>query len=130
MLPVTGLYAAILGFAFIWLAVRVIKARRTYRVAIGTGQHRLVERAVRAHGNFAEYVPFALLIMALCELNRAPDWGLHALGAALLAGRALHAWGITREPEDFRFRTAGMSLTFAVLSLGSAALLGLALGGL
>lgn len=130
MLPVTGLYAAILGFAFIWLATRAIKARRTYRVAIGTGQHRMVERAVRAHGNFAEYVPFALLILALCELNRAPDWGLHALGVALLAGRALHAYGISREPENFRFRTAGMSLTFAVIGLGAAALLGLSLGGL
>ncbi|MGG5810808.1 MAPEG family protein [Falsiroseomonas sp. CW058] len=130
MLPVTALYAGVLAFGFLWLSVRVIKARRVYRVALGTGQHRLVERAVRAHGNFAEYVPLALLVLALLEINRLPDWGLHALGTALLAGRALHAAGISREPEVLRFRVTGMSLTFAVLGIGAAALLGLALAGL
>jgi uncharacterized membrane protein YecN with MAPEG domain len=127
MLPVTALYAGLLGLGFLWLATRVIKARRTYRVALGTGQHRLVERAIRAHGNFAEYVPFALVVLALLELNRLPDPGLHALGTVLLAARALHAHGIAQEPEVFRWRVLGMSLTFTVIGLAGAALLVLAL---
>ncbi|WP_270936055.1 MAPEG family protein [Falsiroseomonas oryzae] len=125
MLPVTALYAGILGLYFVWLATRVIKARRVYRVALGTS-HRLVERAVRAHGNFAEYVPFALLLMALCEVNGLPDWALHVLGTVLVAGRALHATGIAQEPENFRWRVLGMSLTFTMLGVAAAALLGLA----
>ena len=124
-LPVTALYAGLLSLYFVWLATRVIKARRVHRVALGTS-HRLVERAARAHGNFAEYVPFALLLIALCEVNGLPDWALHAFGTALLAGRILHATGIAREPENFRWRVLGTSLTFTVMGLAGAALLGLA----
>lgn len=129
MLAVTGFYAALLGFVFVWLATRVVKARRQYHVALGT-PHRLVERAVRAHGNFAEYVPFALLLMALLETGNLPDWALHVLGTGLVAGRVLHAWGISREPENLRFRALGMSLTFTVIGLASAALMGLSLPAL
>lgn len=125
MLPVTALYAGLLALGFVWLATRVIKARRVHRVALGT-PHRLVERAVRAHGNFAEYVPFALLLLALCEINGLPDWALHALGVVLVAGRVLHAAGISQEPEEFRWRVLGMSLTLTVMVVAAAALLGLA----
>jgi uncharacterized membrane protein YecN with MAPEG domain len=129
MLPVTALYAGLLAFVFLWLATRVVKARRVHRVALGT-PHRLVERAVRAHGNFAENVPFALLLMALCEINGLPDWALHVFGVVLLAGRVLHAHGIGQEPENFRWRVLGMSLTFTMLGVAAAALLGLAAAGL
>jgi uncharacterized membrane protein YecN with MAPEG domain len=129
MLPVTALYAGLLGFYFVWLSTRVIKARRTYRLALGTS-HRLVERAARAHGNFAEYVPFALLLLALCEINGLPDWALHVLGVVLVAGRVLHATGIAREPEEFKWRVAGMSLTFTMIGVAAAAVLGLAAAGL
>ncbi len=129
MLPATALYAGLAGLYFVWLSTRVIKARRVHRVALGT-THRLVERAARAHGNFAEYVPLALLLMALAEANGLPGWALHALGVALLAGRALHAHGIAQEPEVFRWRVLGTSLTFTVIGALSAALLGLALAGL
>jgi uncharacterized membrane protein YecN with MAPEG domain len=127
MLPVTAFYAGLLALGFIVLSIRVVQQRKTYRLALGA-QHRLVERAVRAHGNFAEYVPMALVLMALAEANRLPDWGRHALGVALLAGRALHAYGISREPEDLKWRAFGMGLTFAMLGVTGAALIGLAAG--
>jgi uncharacterized protein len=125
-LPATSLYAALLTALFILLSLQVIKARRTHRVALGA-PHRLVERAVRAHGNCAEYVPLGLILLGLLEGMGLPAWGIHALGSAFLAGRALHAYGISQEPEVFRYRTAGMGLTFAVLGVGAAALLGLVL---
>lgn len=129
MLPVTALYAGLLGLYFIWLATRVIKARRVHRVALGT-EHRLVQRAARAHGNFAEYVPFALLMLALCEINGLPDWALHLLGVVLVAARIAHATGIAKEPEDFKWRLLGTSLTFTMMGVAAAALLGLAAAGL
>jgi uncharacterized membrane protein YecN with MAPEG domain len=125
-LPATSLYAALLAALYILLSLRVIKARRTHRVALGA-PHRLVERAVRAHGNCAEYAPFGLIMLGLLEGMGLPAWGVHALGSAFLAGRVLHAWGISQEPEVFRFRTAGMGLTFAVLGVAATALLGLVL---
>jgi uncharacterized protein len=125
-LPATSLYAALLTALFILLSLQVIKARRTHRVALGA-PHRLVERAVRAHGNCAEYVPFGLVLLGLLEGMGLPAWGVHALGSAFLVGRLLHAWGISQEPEVLRFRTAGMALTFTVLGVAAAALLGLVL---
>jgi uncharacterized membrane protein YecN with MAPEG domain len=130
MLPVTALYAGLLAFGFVFLATRVIKARRLHRVALGSGQNRLMERAIRAHGNFAETVPLALLLLGLCEANGLPGWALHALGVLLLAGRALHAYGIAQEPEVFRWRVLGMSLTFTMTVAAAAACLGLAMAGL
>ena len=103
---------------FLALSLQVVRLRYRYQVALGA-PHRLVERAVRAHGNCAEYVPFGLLLLGLLEGMGLPAWGVHALGSALLAGRALHAWGISREPEVLRFRTAGMALTFTVFGVAA-----------
>src|SRR3954447_1440362 len=115
-LPATSLYAALLAALFLVLSLRVVQARRRYRVVLGT-QHRMVERAVRAHGNCAEYVPFGLVLLGLLEGMGLPAWGVHALGTVFLAGRALHAWGISQEPEVLRWRAFGMGLTFTVLGV-------------
>ena len=128
-LPATSLYAALLAGLFILLSIRVIAARRRYGVALGT-PHRMVERAARAQGNFAEYVPLALVLLGLLEGMGLPGWWLHALGTALVAARAAHAFGISQEPEVLRWRTLGMGLTFAVLGVSAAALFALALAGL
>ncbi len=40
---------------------------------------------------------------------------------SLLAGRIVHAVGLSRTDEDFRFRVAGMWLTFSVLFLAAIA---------
>lgn len=121
-MTITPVYAALLGFLFIALSIRVIRLRRTRKVAIGAKGDPAIERAMRVHANFAEYTPFALLLIAMLELKSAGLW-IHILGAALLAGRALHAYGVSRPDEDFRFRVTGMSLTFGVIGLASAGLL-------
>ncbi|MGK7866952.1 MAPEG family protein [Falsiroseomonas sp. E2-1-a20] len=125
MLPVTAIYASLLAFGFILLSTRTIAARRRYGASLGT-PHRMVERAVRAHGNFAEHVPLALILLALCEVNGLAGWALHALGLALLAARLAHAHGISREPELSAWRVFGTSLTLTVLGAAAAAGLGLA----
>lgn len=123
MLQATALWAALLAPLCLWLSIRVIGLRRRLRVAIGTGSQPEIERAMRAQANFAEYVPFALVLLALAEAGGAPAAVIHALGATLLAGRVAHGWGITRAQEDFRFRVAGMAATFGVI--GCAALVAL-----
>lgn len=118
----TPAYAALLAVLFVALSVRTVRLRRRLGIAIGdAGQPRLL-RAMRVHANFAEYVPFALLLVAFVELQAAPSWLVHALGATLLGGRLLHAFGVSREPERFGYRVAGMALTFSVM-LTAAALL-------
>ena len=46
------------------------------------------------------------------------------LGLALLVGRLIHAFGVSQENETFRYRTAGMSLTFIAIAAASVMNLG------
>jgi uncharacterized membrane protein YecN with MAPEG domain len=121
---VTPLYAAAFSLLYVALSVRTLRLRRRFRVAIGPGNDPLLERAVRVHGNFAEYVPLSLLLLLFVDIRMTSELAVHALGLTLLLGRLLHAWGVSRVAEDFRFRVAGMAMTFTVLI--SAALLVLA----
>lgn len=115
MAPITTAYAALLGLVFVALSVRVIRHRRQTRTPLGPGHGPMLQRAIRAHGNFAEYVPLTLLLILLAELGGAPAWGLHATGLLLLSGRLVHAFGVSREPETYRFRVSGMALTFTAI---------------
>lgn len=114
-LDVTPIYAALLALLFVFLSLRTIRLRRRHRVALGDGENPELRRAMRAHANFAEYVPFALLLVYFVERDGAHLALVHALGLALLAGRLLHAWGVSQPREDFRFRVTGMVLSFGVL---------------
>lgn len=125
---VTPLYAGILALVFVVLSIRVIQGRYAARAALGDGGDRVLFRRQRAHANFAEYVPLVLVLMAFLELQSGAPWLVHAIGALLLVGRLLHAYGISCEPETIKFRQAGMAMTFSALIVGGAANLGLALG--
>ena len=112
---ITALYAALLAPLFVLLALRVIAVRRRARVAVGDGGDTELQRRMRVQANFAEYVPFALLLLALAEgLGSAPAL-IHVLGLALLGGRLSHAWGMSQAQEVFGFRVAGMIATFTVI---------------
>ena len=113
--PATALYAAILALVFVALSARVIVRRRAARVSIGMGGDAGLERRARVHANFAEYVPLALVLLLLAELSRSPAWLLHLAGIALVLGRVAHAVGLSRRPEDFRLRVAGMVATLTTI---------------
>ena len=110
-----------LALIFLWLSLRVIRYRRAERIPLGSGGNAALERAVRAHANFAEFVPFAVLLLILAEWGGAWPWLLHALGALLVAARLSHGIGIVQEPEDFRLRVFGMMGTFGVMGIAALA---------
>ena len=114
MLRIVPYYAAALALLYVYLSFRVIQVRRSAKQAIGNGGVADLGRA-RVHANFAEYVPFALVLLAMAELRGAWAPLLHGLCLLLVAGRCTHAWGVPRTPEDFRFRIRGTMATFAAL---------------
>ena len=114
-MPITALYAALLTVLFVILSVRVIAMRRGSGAALGDGGDPGLLRKIRVHGNFAEYVPLGLILLGLAEGLRAPGWLLHLLGLALLVGRLLHAYGVSRTNEQFGFRVGGVALTLTML---------------
>ena len=115
MLLVTSLLAAVLTGIFIKLSFAVIDLRRKNKVGLGSGGHDDLERAIRAQGNFAEYVPFGIILIACLELNGAPWWIVALPGMSLIIGRVIHAAGIHTPPPDFSKRILGMKLTFYTL---------------
>lgn len=119
-MPITALYASLLAPLFLLLASRVIRARRSARVAVGDGGDAILMRHMRVHSNFAEYVPLALLLLALAESLGTNAWLLHGLGLTLLGGRIVHAVGMSQAEEKFAFRVAGIGTTFWMM--GTAAL--------
>ena len=129
-LTITALYAGLLSLHFIVLSLRVIRTRRESRVPLGDGGDQALLRSLRVQANFAEYVPLGLILIALAEAQQLAGWLLHGLGLALLIGRLLHAAGVSRDPEPYRLRVAGMSLTFTVLALGATLNIGLSIQGI
>ena len=115
MLIVTSIIAAVLTAVFIRLSFNVIGLRRNNKVGLGSGGHEDLERAIRAQGNFAEYVPFGLILLACLELNGATWWLVAIPGLALIIGRLIHAIGINTPPPDFSKRVLGMKFTFFTL---------------
>ena len=124
MLIVTSIIAAVLTAVFIRLSFLVIGLRRKNKVGLGSGGNEDLERAIRAQGNFAEYVPFGLILLACLELNGAAWWLVAIPGVTLIIGRLIHAIGINTPPPDFSKRVLGMKFTFVTLM----ALVGLNLG--
>ena len=120
---ITLLYAALLGLLFVLLSIRTLLLRRTLRIAIGDAGNESMLRAMRVHGNFAEYVPLSLLLIYLVEVTGASPLYVHALGAAVIAGRLSHAIGVSRMKENYAFRIAGMALTLAPIIVASLRLL-------
>ncbi len=115
MLLVTSIIAAVLTVIFIRLSFAVIGLRRKNKVGLGSGGHDDLERAIRAQGNFAEYVPFGIILIACLELNGAPWWLVALPGITLIIGRLFHAVGINQPPPDFSKRVLGMKFTFNTL---------------
>lgn len=119
ILTVVPAYAAVLGLIYAALALRTLSLRRRHGVGVGTankdGEVRSLTRAIRAHGNFAEYVPICLLLIAFYEITIGPSPTLHGFCLLLIAGRLIHAFGISREPEKLLLRVIGMVMTLTVL---------------
>ena len=116
-------YAAILVLIFVFLSVRVIQMRGSAKIGMGHGGNPVMERLIRVHGNFAEYVPLALLLLAFMEMQRHSIYIIHVLCIVLILARIIHAVGVTPVNENFPMRVLGVLGTFAVLVIAAISLL-------
>jgi uncharacterized protein len=122
-MKITPTYAAVLVLIFIMLSFRTIKLRRKHKIAVGHDDNIELLRAIRAHANFAEYVPLALLEMYMLETISTLNILIHLLGLSLIVGRVIHAYSVSQLTENIQFRVIGMMLTFAVLAIAAIGIL-------
>jgi uncharacterized membrane protein YecN with MAPEG domain len=128
MIPtITSLYAGLLGLLYLGISGWVIRVRVQQKVFAGDKGDPVMANAMRLHANFAEYVPLALILILLAEMQGAPALALHALGGGLLVARIMHALGMASQPHVSALRGGGATLTFLVLLMGGAANIGHAL---
>jgi uncharacterized protein len=115
MIHITILFIGIFVLIQIPLTVMVGYRRVQTNIQFMDGGDQTLLRRMRAHANYTETVPIALLAMAAAEVAQAPQWLLWAGGFSLLAGRLMHAatliikgWGLPR--------AIGMILTFFTMA--------------
>lgn len=82
---ITSAYLGILALLYAVLGLQVSRLRRGNRVLFGDGDNIKLRSAIRAHANFAEYVPIIVLMVAMLEMSGMPAARVHLLMAALLS---------------------------------------------
>lgn len=122
-MTITAIYAALLGLLLLVLSINVIRIRRSDRISLGAGDNPLLERRIRAQGNFTEYVPIALILIAFVESTGGAALLVHGLGVALLVGRLAHAVALSSLTLRPNFRSVGIVATIAVVATASIRLL-------
>jgi len=91
-----------------------VQLRQAHKVTIGDGGHDPLLSRIRAHANFAEYVPIILILMGLIEMRTGTTELLTATGIVLFLIRIAHALGMAR-PAPNAFRIAGAAGTWIIL---------------
>jgi uncharacterized membrane protein YecN with MAPEG domain len=118
MPAITAIYLGVLGLMYAFLGLRVARMRRGEKIGFGDGDNRYLRSAIRAHANFAEYVPIIVIMNGLLEMGGAAPVLLHVLLGTLTVSRVLHPFGMHAKPMTPQFvigRIVGMTLTFLVL---------------
>lgn len=110
---VTAIYASLCALLMVGLAMRVIALRWEKRVKFGDGEQADLKLAIRAHGNAAEYIPIALILLFLLEYNGLHPLLIHVLGVAFVYGRYTHAKALLS--NSLRARMKGMQYTLNLI---------------
>ncbi len=107
--PITSLYVLPLIPIFLFLFIRVSSRRTELKASIGDANDTALHERIRHHGNFVEWVPFALILMLLAEANGGNSIAIHSAGGLLVLGRVLHPMGLKADNPAHPLRIAGNS---------------------
>ncbi|MER2265940.1 MAPEG family protein [Methylobacterium oxalidis] len=123
---ITAFYAALLALLFVGLSSWVVAGRLSSDVLHGDGGNNALLKRIRSQANFSEYVPFALLLIALLEASGGGQALVRGLLIVLLLARLLHPVGMLapkNSPRQFACRGGGIIATFLVTAVAAIALL-------
>lgn len=123
---ITSIYAAAFAVLFVILSIQVVVIRGRTGIVHGDGQHDLLNRKIRAHGNFAEYVPLILLLVSFLEMSGRSPTLIHALLAPLMLARLMHPVGMLQPVASVRqyaWRASSMTITWLVTVAAAAMLI-------
>ncbi len=122
----TAIFAALLAIEFILLSAWIVVGRVRKNALSGDAGDKDFAKRIRSQANFAEYVPFAVLLIALLEARGGSHGLVLTLLVVLLIGRLLHPIGMfapPNSPQQFGCRGGGILATFLVTLIAAIALL-------
>lgn len=114
-LNISGIWFFAFSLFYILLTLNVVRMRWATKTGLGVGEDRRMLKAVRVHGNFAEYIPLVFIGIILMEVRGAGSTWLHSLYAAAFLARILITFGITKTSNFSPYRFLGNCLTYIVL---------------
>ena len=116
-MEITLTFATILSVFMLILSVRVLDLRgspvtKAFHSTEREIDQRVLDRAIRGHGNLIEYAPLFLILMLALELSDASKYWLYFNGSIFTMGRLMHGVVFAfMKPNPF-MRIGGMVLTF------------------
>jgi uncharacterized membrane protein YecN with MAPEG domain len=122
----TAIYAAVLALIFVALTIWVSAARFRFRINHGDGGNTQLQRRIRSHANFAEYVPLILILVGLLEAGGTSRLTIHALLLPLAIARIIHPIGMVAHDfsaQQFTLRGPGAAITWVVMVVAAVLLL-------
>ncbi len=120
MTPVqaAALWSGLLLLLLMVLSMRVVLNRRRHKVLLGDGKESQITLRARVFGNASEYIPVGVGALAMLGM---PAMAIHPVGGVLLAGRLIHAAGLSDRKPTLG-RVLGMVLTYLALITAGAML--------
>ncbi len=103
----TLLWAGVLGIMAIAISFPAGSMRGKVGVSIGDGGNPDLLLAIRKHGNFTEWVPLALILMGVLEMNGVSTMTVHIFGAVLVVARICHFFGLKADDITTPLRAIG-----------------------
>ena len=122
-MPITPVFAAIFVLIYVVLTFGVVRRRFGKKISLGTGEDRDLEKAIRIHGNFAEYVPLSLLLFWFVETITFNRTLVLVLASVLLVARICHVIGMKNPRSYLVLRQAGILATLGVMLVASLVLI-------
>lgn len=112
-MPITLLYAGLLGLLSVLLANHVLRVR----VNAAKYPQWKANATLRSQANFVENVPLAVILLYLLEVSGLPSTAIHAFGVSLVVLRGLHAAGLSGNEGANYPRLIGAQGTFLLVSI-------------
>ncbi len=118
LLEISLSYLALLGLIYAALALVIVFLRARLNVPYGDGGNQQLLSAIRAHGNFQEWVPITCLLIVGIEIAGYQDIYIHSMMIVLVIARVMHPIGIYSKvgtPSYLFGRISGALSTWLVL---------------
>ena len=116
---IVALYVALNLILTPILMFRVGQIRIKDNISLGDGDNPALLARIRAHANFTETAPIALIGLIVLAMMNAHIIALHIFGAAFFIGRLAHAHGMAQKAANGKGRIIGTLLTLGTF-FGSA----------